>query len=121
MLPGHSNKACRGGLTTGICVFFTANDSYLKQLFSLDDFLFRAASRNWNQQMAKWNADYANNRDSVVNAYNQNQQQFQTNVNNVLTPAQQEQWQTLIGKPYNFGPDVYFKSVPITTAKPVLK
>jgi hypothetical protein len=100
------------------------NNPAVRQQLNLNDEQvqkFRTYDQQWNQQMAKWNTDYANNRQSVINAYNQNQKEFQTNVNTVLTPTQQEQWQTMIGKPYSFGPDVYFQNVPVTTAKPVLK
>lgn len=100
------------------------NDPTLQQKLNLTDAQrqkFRDYDRDWNRQMAKWNADYANNRESVINSYNQYQRDFQNNVNSVLTPQQREQWQSLVGKPYAFTPDVYFQNVPVTTAKPVLK
>lgn len=81
---------------------------------------FRDYDRDWNRQMATWSNDYATNRQSVINNYNQYQRDFQKNVNTVLTPQQREQWTTMIGKPYTFTPDVYFQNVPVTTAKPVV-
>lgn len=100
------------------------NDPVVRQQLNLTDAQvqkFREYDQNWNRDMATWHNDYANNRSAVERNFTKAQQEFQTNVNTVLTPEQRQQWQSMIGKPYNFTPDVYYRNDQVTTSKPVLK
>ena len=100
------------------------NDPVVRKQLNLTDEQaqkFQDYDREWNRNLATWHNDYPNNRQTVLDNFNKAQQQYQTNVNTVLTPNQQQQWQVMIGKPYNFTPDVYYGTEEVTTAKPVIK
>lgn len=100
------------------------NDPAVRQQLNLTDdqiLKFQNYDRDWNQNMATWQTEYPQNRQTVVDNYGRAQQDFQVNVNNVLTPTQRQQWQVMVGKPYNLTPDVYFTNETVTTAKPVIK
>lgn len=99
------------------------SDPTVRQQLNLTDAQikqFQTYDRDWNNNMATWHNEYPNNQQVVIDNYNKAQQAYQTNVNTVLTPEQRQQWSVMVGKPYNFGPDVYFSSG-VTTAKPVIK
>jgi len=100
------------------------NDPAVRQKLNLTDEQvqqFQNYDREWNRNMATWHNEYPTNQQVVIDNYNKAQQAYQTNVNTVLTPNQRQQWQVMIGKPYNYTPDVYFSNGEVTTAKPVLK
>lgn len=85
--------------------------------------IFRQLDQDWTKRLANSNSQYIQNGQSANDSFDEYERDFQTNVTSTLTAEQNQQWQTLIGRPFGLGPELYARSAPIktTTAKPPLK
>lgn len=82
---------------------------------------FAQLNAEWAKQTANWRTDYPANRETVVNQLRDSRQTVFRNIDSTLTPAQRARWNKLMGKPYEFHPDVYLPSqTKATTLKPPL-
>jgi len=73
----------------------------------------------WNQQYNTWRTEYPQNRAQVRKEYQEARRDARQRINTVLTPQQQQQWNTMVGKTYDFPADVYFpQATTNTTLKP---
>jgi len=57
------------------------------------------------------------NPQQAATAFNTLRQQTLTNIGNVLNPTQMQQWQQMIGQPYNFQPIPSTPQTPQTSPK----
>lgn len=76
----------------------------------------------WNQQFDTWRSDYPRNRDRVGKELRDARREARQRINSTLTPEQRTKWNTVIGQPFEFEPDVYFHTEPTpnTTLKPAI-
>ncbi len=72
----------------------------------------------WNQQYHTWQTQYPQNREQVRQQFRDARRASRQRIDSVLTPEQQQQWNKMVGKPYEFPEDVYF---PQTTTNTTLK
>lgn len=82
---------------------------------------FNNYEQDWNTKMARLYREYPNDPDRVMKNFNENRMEYQNNLKTVFTPSQRRAWETMIGHPYEFTPDVYFGTTSTTVSKPELK
>ena len=77
---------------------------------------------DWNKQVANWRTDYPVKRETVAKQMRDARQAARRNIDGTLTPAQRARWNSLMGQPYEFHPDVYFpgQTTTNTTLKPAV-
>lgn len=81
---------------------------------------FSQYQNDWNQRWNRWNTTYSQNPAQVTTQYNEWRNGYRNSLNQTLTPQQQQIWNSLTGKVYDFPADVYFQNTTTTTAKPVI-
>jgi hypothetical protein len=89
--------------------FNAFNDPSVRQQLNLSQDQIRqlrTLSGNWRQQLQQLRQNGQNTADPA--AWQQLQQQYATQLNGVLTPAQQRMWSQQTGKAYSFSPDAYY-------------
>ncbi|HVT29788.1 MAG TPA: hypothetical protein VHE81_17350 [Lacipirellulaceae bacterium] len=73
----------------------------------------RALGNTFRQQLQQFRQGAGNNMSNVdMNRWNQLWTQYQTRLNSILTPQQQQIWAQQIGEPYVFSPYLYYPHAP---------
>jgi hypothetical protein len=90
--------------------FNAFNDPTVQQRLNLTDRQQRQLSRlqqEWDEQMQALSQEFARERNGTARFYELRQQAGERIVN-VLTDEQRRMWQQMLGRPFDFPPEVYF-------------
>lgn len=82
---------------------------------------FDQYATEWNRQFNAWRQEFARDRTTITSRFKESRQQMQQRINETLTPQQRQQWNNLVGRPFDFAMAVFFPDeTSTTTLKPVI-
>lgn len=74
--------------------------------------LFQQYDRDWNRNMRTWSRQYASDPNGVTRQYNSAQDDYRQQMGTALTPQQQQTWNRMTGRSYDWTPGNYFQTAP---------
>ncbi len=97
------------------------NDPTIQQQLNLNQeqlLKLQQYQNEWNNQLGIWRKEYSNDREGVAKSFQEARKEVQDRIKSILSPEQRKIWADMVGKPFDFTPDVYFQEESLNDKSP---